>query len=73
MEYTVGYLNEPRPTSLDGFISGDYQVAIECTLLEREVGTCSRPGLYNNKIQISRGITVMELTHIKMAEKQSVL
>ena len=45
MEYTVDYLNEPRPTSLDGFISGDYQVAIECKLLEREVGTCSRPGL----------------------------
>ena len=45
MEYTVDYLNEPRPTNLDGFISGDYQVAIECKLLEREVGTCSRPRL----------------------------
>ena len=45
MEYTVKHLNEPRPTSLDGFISGDYQVAIECKLMEREVGTCSRPRL----------------------------
>lgn len=45
MEYNVKYLNEPRPTSLDGFISGDYQVAIECKLMEPEVGTCSRPRL----------------------------
>ncbi|MBN2178248.1 MAG: hypothetical protein JW743_02310 [Deltaproteobacteria bacterium] len=45
MEYTVDYLNEPRPTSLDGFISGDYRVAIECKLMEPEVGTCSRPRL----------------------------
>lgn len=45
MEYTVDYLNEPRPTNLDGFIAGDYRVAIECKLLEREVGTCSRPRL----------------------------
>ena len=45
MEYAVDYLNEPRRTSLDGFISGDYQVAIECKLLEPEVGTCSRPRL----------------------------
>jgi hypothetical protein len=30
MERKVTYLGEPRPTSLDGFISGKYQVAIEC-------------------------------------------
>jgi len=45
MEYTVNYLNEPHPTNLDGFISGDYQVASECKLLESEIGTCSRPKL----------------------------
>ena len=45
MEYTVKYLKEPRRTSLDGFISGDYRVAIECKLMEPEVGTCSRPRL----------------------------
>lgn len=45
MEYIVDYLKEPRPTNLDGFISGDYKVAIECKLLEPEIGTCSRPKL----------------------------
>ncbi len=45
MEYKVDYLGEPRSTSLDGFISGDYQIAIECKLSETEFGTCSRPGL----------------------------
>ena len=44
MEYKVDYLDEPRPTSLDGFVSGDYQIAIECKLSETKVGPCSRPG-----------------------------
>lgn len=30
MEYKVNYLGEPRSTSLDGFVSGDYRIAIEC-------------------------------------------
>ncbi len=45
MEYKVDYLKEPRRTSVDGFISGDYQVAIECKFTEPEVGPCSRPKL----------------------------
>lgn len=45
MERKVTYLGEPRPTSLDGFISGKYQVAIECKFAESEVGSCSRPRL----------------------------
>jgi ADP-ribosylglycohydrolase len=45
MEFRVKYLGEPRSTSLDGYISGDYRVAIECKFTEAEVGTCSRPGL----------------------------
>jgi hypothetical protein len=45
MEYKIKYLGEPRSTSLDGYISGDYRVAIECKFTEAEVGTCSRPGL----------------------------
>ena len=45
MEHKVNHLNEPRPTSLDGYISGEYQVAIECKFTEPEVGTCSRPRL----------------------------
>ena len=43
MEHKVDYLCEPRPTSLDGYVSGDYQIAIECKLSETEFGTCSRP------------------------------
>jgi len=34
MEHEVGTLNEPRPTSLDFYISGRYRVAIECKLTE---------------------------------------
>ena len=45
MEHKVNYLGEPRSTSLDGYISGDYRIAIECKFTEAEVGTCSRPRL----------------------------
>jgi hypothetical protein len=45
MEHEIGMLNEPRPTSLDAFISGRYRVAIECKLSETEFGPCSRPRL----------------------------
>lgn len=45
MEKKINYLGEPRPTSLDGYISGNYQIAIECKFTEPEVGTCSRPRL----------------------------
>ena len=45
MEHKVDYLGEPRSTSLDGYVSGDYQIAIECKLSETEFGTCSRPRL----------------------------
>ena len=45
MEAHVNYLGEPRKTSLDGFIDGDYRVAIECKFAEAEIGTCSRPRL----------------------------
>jgi len=44
MEYKVDYLGEPVH-QLDGYFSGDYQIAIECKLSETEFGTCSRPGL----------------------------
>jgi hypothetical protein len=43
MECQVTHLGEPTPTSLDGFISGEYQVALECKFTEVEVGACSRP------------------------------
>ena len=38
LEYIVSFLGEPRPTNLDVFISGDYQVAIECKLTETVSG-----------------------------------
>jgi hypothetical protein len=45
LEHKVDYLGEPRPTSIDVFISGSYQIAIECKFTEVEIGTCSRPRL----------------------------
>ena len=45
MEHKIDYLGEPRRTSLDGYLSGNYQIAIECKFTEAEVGTCSRPRL----------------------------
>ncbi|MEL7591761.1 MAG: hypothetical protein AAGU17_10775 [Anaerolineaceae bacterium] len=45
MEHKINYLGERRRTSLDGFIPGDYQVAIECKFTEHEIGPCSKPGL----------------------------
>jgi hypothetical protein len=45
MEKKIDYLGEPIQTSLDGYISGDYQIAIECKFTEAEVGSCSRPQL----------------------------
>jgi len=45
MEHKIDYLGEPKATSLDGFLPGKYQIAIECKFTEAEVGTCSRPRL----------------------------
>jgi hypothetical protein len=45
MEHKIYYLGEPHQTSLDGYISGKYRIAIECKFTELEVGTCSRPRL----------------------------
>ena len=45
MEFKADYLGEPRRTSLDGYIGGDYRLAIECKFTEPDVGTCSRPRL----------------------------
>ena len=45
LEHEVISFEEPRRTSLDAFIKGDYQIAIECKLAEIDVGNCSRPKL----------------------------
>jgi hypothetical protein len=45
LEHKVNYLGEPRPTSLDGYVSGAYHIAIECKFTEADIGTCSRPTL----------------------------
>jgi hypothetical protein len=46
MEHKITYLGElSRKTSLDVFISGNINIAIECKFTEAEVGPCSRPGL----------------------------
>ena len=48
LEYKVNYLNEPTPTSLDCFIQGDYNIAIECKFIEENIGLCSMPKLNEN-------------------------
>ncbi len=55
MEYKVDYLGEPRRTSLDGYLSGNYQIAIECKFTEAEVGTCSRPRLTTAESNYDKG------------------
>jgi hypothetical protein len=45
MEFKIDYLGEPRRTSLDGYVAGNYRVAIECKFTEQEMGSCSRPRL----------------------------
>jgi len=54
MEYDINHLNEPRPTSVDAFVAGEYRVAIECKLMEREVGPCSRPRLTSKHSNFER-------------------
>ena len=45
LEHKVELLKEPRKTSLDAFICGDYQIAIECKFTEADIGNCSRPDI----------------------------
>lgn len=47
VEFEVGFLGEPRPTSVDALLGGNAvpRVAVECKLSEPDVGTCSRPRL----------------------------
>ena len=55
MEHKVSHLEERRPTSLDGYISGSYRVAIECKLMEAEMGPCSRSRLTPTNPDIASG------------------
>ena len=41
MEHPLTILNEPVPASIDVFLDGPYQVAIECALTEEDVAYCS--------------------------------
>lgn len=49
LEKAVGWLGEPRPTSIDVWIEGDWRIAVECKLTEAEFGTCSRPRLVEGR------------------------
>ena len=40
LEYEVEYLGERRPTNIDVFFDENYRVAVECKLMEREIGPC---------------------------------
>jgi len=55
MEHEIGILNEPRPTSLDVFISGRYRIALECKLSETGFGDCSRPRLGQESPEFCKG------------------
>lgn len=55
MEHKADAFNEPHPTSLDGFISGEYQIAIECKFTETEIGSCSRPRLKSGDASYCNG------------------
>lgn len=46
LEHSLDFLQEPTPTSVDVFIPGQYQIAIECKLTEQDVGNCSRVGKF---------------------------
>lgn len=54
MEYKVDSLGEPRPTSIDALIMGRHAIAIECKLMEAEVGSCSRPRLKKKESNYER-------------------
>ena len=45
LEHKIDYLGEKRKTSIDAFIPGEFQIAIECKFTEKEIGKCSRPGV----------------------------
>ena len=46
LEYQLQTLREPEPTSVDVLLEHpSYRVAVECKLMEREFGVCSRPEL----------------------------
>ena len=65
MEHDVTHLEEPRPTSLDGLVAGDYRVAIECKFTEAGVGTCSRPGLPSDADEYCNGTYALQGTRLE--------
>ena len=40
-EHKINYLGEPKPTSVDGFIFGKKQIALEFKFIEKKIGSCS--------------------------------
>jgi hypothetical protein len=73
MEYSINYLGEPRRTSVDAFISGDYQIAIECKLSEGEFGTCSRPRLKEKDSNYEKDFCDGSYTHQRGRSKRCSL
>jgi hypothetical protein len=63
MEFKVKNLGEKQSTSLDGHISGQYPVAIECKFTEAEVGSCSRPKLKPSASNYSTDLCDGNYTH----------
>jgi hypothetical protein len=70
LEYELSILNEPRKTSIDVFFPGPYQVAVECTYCEVELGTCSRPKLkQDDKEFCVKGACDMHPMNLKLAQR----
>jgi len=54
LEYTVQYLREPQPTSIDVFMDGSQRISIECKLSEPKFYPCSQPLLTQGKTNYDR-------------------
>ncbi len=55
LEHEVSLPHESAPIRLDGFISGNYRVVLDCRLAEGEVEPCDRPGKCNGSYTLQQG------------------
>ena len=61
LEHQCSVLNEPRPTSLDVWISGRARVAVEVKFTEQSFGICSRPILPAGHADFCSGAYAIQL------------
>lgn len=73
MEHDIDYLGEPRRTSVDIFISGQYRIAVECKLTESDFGSCSRPRLNPEKPNYNTDFCDGTCTHQRARKERCTL